>query len=207
MVAVRSEDNVADIFTKALPKALLAGAVGMVLIRENISSITANIYSLPTTLVGGEDGRQILNYINRTRNATANIMKSYEIVDEFAPYISPDSSRGPNTLTFGILKSDLSAPGDNILAAWTLANSPTNLKIDRRRVPYSIQSGTSMACPHVSAAAAYVKSFNPSWSPSAIKSALMTTAFTMSAMKTLEKEFGYGAGLINPIAAIDPGLV
>ncbi|XP_047331645.1 cucumisin-like [Impatiens glandulifera] len=187
--------------------ALLAGAVGMVLIRENISSITANIYSLPTTLVGYEDGRQILNYINRTRKATANIMKSYEIVDEFAPYISPDSSRGPNTLTFGILKPDLSAPGDNILAAWTLANSPTNLKIDRRRVPYSIQSGTSMACPHVSAAAAYVKSFNPSWSPSAIKSALMTTAFTMSAMKTLEKEFGYGAGLINPIAAIDPGLV
>ncbi|XP_047331648.1 subtilisin-like protease SBT4.3 [Impatiens glandulifera] len=188
-------------------EALMAGAVGMVVIRENISSINANIFSLPTTLVGGEDGRQILNYINRTRNATANIMKSYEIVDEFAPYISPDSSRGPNTLTFGILKPDLSAPGDNILAAWTLANSPTNLIIDRRRVPYSIQSGTSMACPHVSAAAAYVKSFNPLWSPSAIKSALMTTAFTMNPMTTLEQEFGYGAGLINPIAAIDPGLV
>ncbi|XP_047331649.1 cucumisin-like [Impatiens glandulifera] len=188
-------------------EALLAGAVGMVVILENISSITANIYSLPTTLVGDEDGRQILNYINRTRDATASIMKSYEIVDEFAPYISPDSSRGPNTLTSDILKPDLSAPGDNILAAWTLANSPKKLKIDRRRVPYSIQSGTSMACPHVSAAAAYVKSFNPSWSPSAIKSALMTTAFNMSAMTTLDQEFGYGAGLINPKAAIDPGLV
>ncbi|XP_047331646.1 cucumisin-like [Impatiens glandulifera] len=203
---VKGKIIVYDEFNTGEEEALLGGAVGMV-IRTNVSSTTAKVFSLPTTLVGGEDGIQILNYINRTRDATASIMKSYEIVDEFAPYTSPTSFRGPNTITFGILKPDLSAPGDNILAAWTLANSPTNLKMDRRRVPYSIKSGTSMACPHVSAAAAYVKSFNPSWSPSAIKSALMTTAFTMSAMKTLEKEFGYGAGLINPIAAIDPGLV
>ncbi|KAJ0495318.1 putative cucumisin [Helianthus annuus] len=32
-----------------------------------------------------------------------------------------------------------------------------------------------MACPHVTAAAAFIKSFHPDWSPSAIKSALMTT--------------------------------
>ena len=32
-----------------------------------------------------------------------------------------------------------------------------------------------MSCPHVAAAAAYVKSFHPNWSPSAIKSALTTT--------------------------------
>lgn len=32
-----------------------------------------------------------------------------------------------------------------------------------------------MACPHATAAAIYVKSFNPTMSPTAIKSALMTT--------------------------------
>jgi hypothetical protein len=32
-----------------------------------------------------------------------------------------------------------------------------------------------MSCPHVVGAAAYIKSFNPTWSPAAIHSALMTT--------------------------------
>ncbi|XP_047335820.1 cucumisin-like [Impatiens glandulifera] len=77
----------------------------------------------------------------------------------------------------------------------------------RPRVSYNILSGTSMSCPHASAAAAYVKSFHPSWSPAAIKSALITTASEMSARTTQSLEFGYGAGLINPVGAINPGLV
>ena len=32
-----------------------------------------------------------------------------------------------------------------------------------------------MSCPHGSGAAAYIKSLHPTWSPAAIKSALMTT--------------------------------
>uniref|UniRef100_F6HNS7 Peptidase S8/S53 domain-containing protein n=1 Tax=Vitis vinifera TaxID=29760 RepID=F6HNS7_VITVI len=59
-----------------------------------------------------------------------------------------------------------------------------------------------MACPHATGAAAYIKSFHPTWSPTAIKSALMTIATPMSAKKkNPEAKFAYGAG------NIDPGLV
>ena len=61
------------------------------------------------------------------------------------------------------------------MAAWSEATTVTGDADDTRVVPYNIISGTSMACPHATGAAAYVKSFNPTWSPAAIKSALMTT--------------------------------
>ena len=74
------------------------------------------------------------------------------------------------------MQPDISGPGVNILAAWipTEASSDT---VPAGMMPskFNIKSGTSMSTPHVSGAAAFVKSMNPTWSSSAIKSALMTT--------------------------------
>ena len=70
---------------------------------------------------------------------------------------------------------DITAPGLNILAAWTEGNSPTKLAEDPRIVQYNILSGTSMSCPHVSAAATLLKAIHPTWSSAAIRSAIMTT--------------------------------
>ncbi|CAH1416830.1 unnamed protein product [Lactuca virosa] len=53
--------------------------------------------------------------------------------------------------------------------------------------------------------AAYIKTFNPKWSPAAIKSALMTTASVMNG--ETDAEFAYGAGYLNPLAAMKPGLI
>lgn len=76
---------------------------------------------------------------------------------------------------FYFLQPDLTAPGVDILAAWSEATTVSRVLGDKRIVPYNIISGTSMSCPHATAAAAYIKSFHPTWSPAAIKSALMTT--------------------------------
>lgn len=70
------------------------------------------------------------------------------------------------------MQPDLSGPGVEILAAWPPV-APVG-EINRNTL-YNIISGTSMSCPHITAIAAYVKTFNPTWSPAAIKSALMTT--------------------------------
>ena len=63
----------------------------------------------------------------------------------------------------------------DILAAWSEATIVIGDEGDTRIVSYNIISETSMSCPHATAAAAYVKSFHPTWSLAAIKSALMTT--------------------------------
>jgi subtilisin family serine protease len=78
------------------------------------------------------------------------------------------------------LQPDLSAPGIEIIASWSpLSPTKFNPK-DNGKVLYNIESGTSMACPHASGAAAYVKSFHRDWSPAMIMSALITTGMRAS---------------------------
>ncbi|KAL5991679.1 hypothetical protein ACLOJK_012588 [Asimina triloba] len=184
---------------------LLAGATGAIMLQEGVD--VAYSYPLPATALGNP-GLQIFSYINGTRNPEATILKSKGFKDETAPRVVHFSSRGPNPVTSDILKPDLTAPGADILAAWSPAAAITDAANDRRFVPYNIISGTSMSCPHASAAAAYLKSFNPTWSPAAIKSALMTTANPMNpAANKGDAEFAYGAGHLNPVGALNPGLV
>ncbi|XP_055960166.1 cucumisin-like [Mercurialis annua] len=180
-------------------------------------------FALPVSLVSTDNGTDIVKYLNSTSEPTAAIFKTVEQKDELAPYVVSFSSRGPNPITSDILKPDLTAPGVDILAAWSEATTVTGEQGDTRVVPYNIISGTSMSCPHASGAAAYVKSFHPTWSPAAIKSALMTTdylihyircnilmcftAYPMSPVTNTDQELAYGSGHINPVRATDPGLV
>ncbi|KAK4774380.1 hypothetical protein SAY86_009315 [Trapa natans] len=185
-----------------------AGAKGAIMHYDFFLKDVAFSFPLPVSYLDDDKGIDILRYINSSRNASASIFKSMEVNDTVAPYVVSFSSRGPNLLTPGILKPDLSAPGVDILAGWTMAASITGVPGDNRFSPFNIISGTSMACPHASAAAAYIKSFNPTWSPAAIKSALMTTATPMKApTNSSAAEFAYGTGNINPLKAVNPGLV
>ncbi|XP_042955327.1 cucumisin-like isoform X1 [Carya illinoinensis] len=186
--------------------AFQASAVGTVIIGPGRKDV-AYSFPLPASYLGIEDGTNVYIYLNSTRSPTATILKTNERKDAFAPYIPPFSSRGPNVATSNILKPDLAAPGLNILAAWSPISPISEVEGDNRKLSFNILSGTSMACPHATGAAAYVKSLHPKWSPAAIKSALMTTADPMSAGKNPEAEFAYGAGNINPSKAPNPGLI
>ncbi|GAB2275024.1 hypothetical protein Dimus_009792 [Dionaea muscipula] len=196
----------------------LAGAAGMVLANDVDSGneIIADAHVLPATHVTYRDGADIYSYINSTESPRAYI--TYPNTEEgikAAPFMAAFSSRGPNTVTPEILKPDVTAPGVSVIAAFTEAQGPTDEPYDTRRVQFNSLSGTSMSCPHVSGLVGLLKTLHPHWSPAAIRSAIMTTAFTRANNKrpvlnsSYDKAdvFSYGAGHVNPNQAADPGLV
>ncbi|KAG8662148.1 hypothetical protein MANES_01G069200v8 [Manihot esculenta] len=185
---------------------LLANGAGTIMADSFITDYAFN-YPLPATQVSTEDGIEILNYIKSTEKPFATILVGETWKDIMAPSVVSFSSRGPNPISPDILKPDLTAPGVNILAAWSPLAPPSIYEKDSRRVRFNVISGTSMSCPHASGAAAYVKATHPDWSPAAVKSALMTTAFVLDSRKHPDLEFAYGSGHINPLEATNPGLV
>lgn len=89
------------------------------------------------------------------------------------------------------------APGSNILS--TL---PRRRSSHRTEKLYASWSGTSMATPHVAAAAALVASKHPSKSARDIATHLRTTAVTLTAMKKKARTSAYGDGLLDLTRAL-----
>ncbi|CAN8295995.1 unnamed protein product [Cochlearia groenlandica] len=195
------------------------GGVAMLIVsRESEGEeLLADPHVLPAVSIGYSDGKTLLDYIAGAANPTVTSIRfrgtSYGAT---APIVAAFSSRGPSVAGPEIVKPDISAPGLNILAAWSPLSSPSLLRSDPRRVQFNIISGTSMACPHISGIAALIKSVHSDWSPAMIKSALMTTATTIDNRNQpigdmggvgLATAFDFGAGHVDPSRAVDPGLV
>ncbi|KAJ6930230.1 hypothetical protein NC652_013922 [Populus alba x Populus x berolinensis] len=196
-----------------------AGGLGMVLSNTdaNGEELVADAHLLPATAVGQKGGDEIKHYLFSDPKPTATILfEGTKVGIQPSPVVAAFSSRGPDSITPDILKPDMIAPGVNILAGWVGSVGPTGLATDGRRVEFNIISGTSMSCPHVSGLAALIKAAHPDWSPAAIKSALMTTAYvTYKNGKKLQDvatgkdstPFDHGAGHVDPVSALNPGLV
>ncbi|KAK1664361.1 hypothetical protein QYE76_052520 [Lolium multiflorum] len=193
-----------------------SGASGLVLIDDEQEDVPFDAGSFAFSQVGNDVGAQILGYMISTKNPTAVILPT-EDVKEFkpAPTVASFSARGPGGLTESVLKPDLMAPGVSILAAAMPSTDKAEVPAGKKPSAFAIKSGTSMACPHVAGAGAFVKSAHPGWSPSMIRSALMTTATTTNnlgkpvASSTGAAATGHdmGAGEISPLRALSPGLV
>ncbi|GMI92179.1 subtilase 4.13 [Hibiscus trionum] len=183
-----------------------AGAAGAIVLNDQADNVSF-VTPLPASALNVRDYDLVMSYMNSTKYPVAEILRSEIIKDPYSPVVAPFSSLGPNFIVPDILKPDITAPGVDILAAFSPIGSPSETPGDKRQTKYSVMSGTSMACPHVAGIAAYVKSFHPDWSPSAIKSAIMTTAWPMDRSKNPDGEISYGSGHVDPIKANNPGLV
>ncbi|XP_047340221.1 subtilisin-like protease SBT4.6 [Impatiens glandulifera] len=182
------------------------GASGVVL-RTNETSEYGPIVALPTAILNDSDFLDLTSYLNSKTVHLGRITKS-EIVENNTPLIASYSSRGPNRIFPQILKPDITAPGTYILAAFLQSSNPSSTSDSKTfKTNYTFMTGTSMACPHVAGVVAYVKSKHPDWSFSAIKSSLMTSAWNMNSNYNLDNELGHGAGHVDPVKALNSGLV
>ncbi|XP_066347185.1 subtilisin-like protease 4 [Miscanthus floridulus] len=190
-----------------------AGGFGMIMANQFADgySTLADAHVLPASHVSYVAGVAIKEYINSTANPVAQIIfKGTMLGTSPAPAITSFSSRGPSIQNPGILKPDITGPGVSVLAAWPFRVGPPSTE-----PTFNLESGTSMSTPHLSGIAALIKSKYPDWSPSAIKSAIMTTADPddRSGKPIVDEQyvpanlFATGAGQVNPDKALDPGLV
>ncbi len=178
-----------------------AGGVGMILVNTSTSSINADFHFVPTVHLQNTDRAAVKAYA-ATAGATATINQATLTYTDPAPFTASFSSRGPLLAGNGdLLKPDVIAPGQDILAA---VAPPGNAGRD-----FDLYSGTSMSSPHVAGLGALMKDIHPDWSPMAIKSALMTTAYDVLDGPNTNPLviFRQGAGHVKPNSAADPGLV
>ncbi|KAL3022593.1 hypothetical protein AAZX31_04G021300 [Glycine max] len=166
--------------------------------------------------IGGTERKDFGDFpVTEINNPVATILPTVSVIDfKPAPMMPSFAAKGPSAISKNILKPEITAPGVNILAAW-IGNDKEGVPKGKKPSQFNIKSGTSMACSHVSGLAATIKSQNPTWSASAIKSATMATVTQENNLKapiTTDKgsvatPYDYGAGQMTIYGAFHPGLV
>ncbi|KAM3319690.1 subtilisin-like protease SBT3.4 [Capsicum chacoense] len=184
------------------------GGLGLIVAKNPTRTLYYFASDFPSIGVSIDVGAQLLDYIRYSRKPQVKLSPTQTHVGKpVSTHIASFSSRGPNSVAPAILKPDIAAPGVDILAA-----------IPASETSYEFESGTSMAAPHVSGIVALLKSLHPHWSPAAIKSALVTTAWPTDPHSgepivaegnpnKIADPFDFGGGVVNANGAKDPGLV
>jgi len=213
-------DRGGNVLVNKVANAKAAGAIGVIIQNTPVSASSTPlivgvlpVVHLPVSAFTAVTTEALLG--NGT-GGKATISPSFQVAGVVAPVMAGTSSRGPNQGDLNMLKPDITAPGTDIISAYTntdLSSPERDLVRTGALIPASgtnMISGTSMSSPHLAGMGALMKQANPTWSPAAIKSALMTSAQPIVKLASGAVDptpWGYGAGHANPNAALSTTLV
>jgi subtilisin family serine protease len=188
-------------FSSKVERARAAGAIGVLLIdnRAGEPNPIPEEEPLPTAMISDLDGARLRTLMAGSGGRTRMRFPAgiEEIDTGRGGTITSFSSAGPTDFHH-LLKPDLAAPGGQILSSTPPATTGST---------FAVFDGTSMATPHVAAAAALLLELHPAWTPPQVKSALVATAGPAYADTARTKEASVllgGGGLVSLPAANDP---
>ncbi|CAI5530585.1 unnamed protein product [Closterium sp. Naga37s-1] len=174
---------------------------------------------LPSLVVNRSMSQALRSFLNSSSSPRATLSSLSLQSNQVAPVMAPFSSTGPivdpnlppghspEGFTNDILKPDITGPGVNLLGPMASGKNG--------EAAYQLLSGTSMAVPHLVGIAALIMQKYPSWSPAAVKSAIMTTGTVFNnrnePIRTSSGHratpWNFGSGHVVAVRAMDPGLV
>ncbi len=174
-----------------------AGGRAMVLLNTSPgpSDVAADVHAVPTVHLDARRAATLESYLAQAGRAARVALDPDASEDVAVPAVAPFSGRGP-TVDGDVLKPDLTAPGVGVLGAVAPPSDSGRL--------WDLRSGTSASAAHVAGVAALLRTAHPAWSPSRLRSAMVTTAGDLLGPPGA---FGTGSGMVQPRRALDPGLV
>lgn len=196
-------------FSDKVSRAQDSGATAVIIYSADDRPVTVlggdGAFDIPGGMISQEDGGILNSALTEgldisVRLSSASFLTQVEEGNQIAGF----SSRGPNGSTGDVIKPDITAPGVRILAG---TSNVVFQGVQGETQAYL--SGTSMSAPHIAGFAALLSQEHPSWSPTQIKSALMTSArqnLTKQESGEAADPFDFGAGHAVPMAASNPGL-
>ncbi|MDO6713315.1 S8 family serine peptidase [Aliiglaciecola sp. 2_MG-2023] len=198
-------------FSEKILYAQEAGAIGVVVYSTAEAIVMGGEstgINIPGVMISNSDGLELVDLVDEmvVSVTLTNDGISGGIIPQIGNQMAGFSSRGESLATADIIKPDITAPGQQILAG----TSGSQIDSGQMGESYAYLSGTSMSSPHIAGLATLVREAHPTWSPAAVKSAIMTTArqnLTKEDGLTAADPFDYGAGHVDPNSAVDPGLV
>ncbi|WP_161632054.1 S8 family serine peptidase [Nakamurella lactea] len=194
-------------FSVKVNNAANAGAVGVIVHNQfpgpPIVMGELESTSIPSLMISQADGQAVLAFVSANQGTTLRMGTEAVQVDNPAwkDLVADFSSRGPSQ--YDLLAPTFTAPGRNILAATAAVGDDP--------VQYEVMQGTSMSSPHAAGSGALIRALHPDWSPSAIRSALASTANPDGMVKedgsTPADAFDIGSGLLDLDAASRVGVI